>query len=194
MEFTSLDQIAFNQVTIELIADATALAFQVNNRRPLPTEVIEKILKDLLGERVYNSNAIEGNTLTLRETKRILDTGSIVDVGKKREATEVLNLGMAIEQLQLLVSDRTTWASLENLTRIHRTLMTDVLEYGACVFANWAGSKSVDKRATRRRTVRPFIRCAKLPNCLARNTCHREQACSETNRYSNRKRSLRCRC
>ncbi len=131
MEFISLDQITFNQVTIELIADATALAFQVNNRRPLPTEVIEKIQKNLLGECVYNSNAIEGNTLTLRETKRILDTGSIVDVGKKREATEVLNLGMAIEQLQSLVSDRTTWALLENLTRIHRTLMTDVLEYGA---------------------------------------------------------------
>jgi len=131
MEFISLDQIAFNQVTIELIANATALALQVNNRRPLPTEVIGKIPKNLLGERVYNSNAIEGNTLTLRETKRILDTGSIVDVGKKREATEVLNLGMAIEQLQSLIFDRTTRASLENLTRIHRTLMTDVLEYGA---------------------------------------------------------------
>jgi len=114
-----------------LIANATALALQVNNRRPLPTEVIGKIPKNLLGERVYNSNAIEGNTLTLRETKRILDTGSIVDVGKKREATEVLNLGMAIEQLQSLIFDRTTRASLENLTRIHRTLMTDVLEYGA---------------------------------------------------------------
>ena len=131
MEFISLDQIAFNQVTIELIDDATRLALQVNNRRPLPTEVIEKIRKNLLGERVYNSNAIEGNTLTLRETKRILETGSIVDVSKKREATEVLNLGKAIEQLQSLVSDKTTWASLENLTRIHRTLMTGVLEYGA---------------------------------------------------------------
>jgi len=131
MDFINLDQIVLNQVSTELIADATALAAIVNGRRPLPPEVIEKIQNELLGERVYNSNAIEGNTLTLRETKRILDTGSIVDVGKKREATEVLNLGKAIEQVQAFVSDRSTWGSLENLTKIHRTLMTDVLEYGA---------------------------------------------------------------
>ena len=71
MDIPSPSDISLDQVTQELILDATELARQVNERRPLPSEVIDNIQKELLGERVYNSNAIEGNTLTLRETKSI---------------------------------------------------------------------------------------------------------------------------
>ncbi len=131
MEIPQPANVTLNLVTLELIEDAAALAKQVNERRPLPTEVIEGIQKELLGERVYNSNAIEGNTLTLRETKSILSAGSIIDVGLKREATEALNLGKAIGQLPSLIGDRNSWSSIEQLKSIHKTLMTDVLDFGA---------------------------------------------------------------
>ena len=78
MDIPSPSEVSLDQVTQELIVDATELAIQVNERRPLPANVIESIQDELLGERVYNSNAIEGNSLTLRETRSILQTGEIV--------------------------------------------------------------------------------------------------------------------
>lgn len=131
MDLPTVDDVTFNQITTELIADATLLAKQVSRRRPLPKDVIESIQADLLGERVFNSNAIEGNTLTLRETKSVLESASVIDVGKKRDATEALNLGKAIGQVQDLVSRDESWCLQSSLKSVHKTLMTDVLEHGA---------------------------------------------------------------
>ena len=133
MELPSPSDVALDQVTQELILDATKLAHQVNERRPLPPEVIENIQKELLGERVYNSNAIEGNTLTLRETRSVLQTGGIVDVGRKREATEAINLGKAITEVQKMVGDSESWTDLARFIAVHRTLLTDVKDHAAGV-------------------------------------------------------------
>ena len=133
MDIPSPSDLVFNQVTLELIADATELAHQINELRPLPEEVVESIQEKLLGERVYNSNAIEGNTLTLRETKAVLQTGGIVDVGRKREATEALNLGKAIAELQEMITDRESWADLARFTSVHKTLLTGVKDDAAGV-------------------------------------------------------------
>lgn len=133
MDIPSPNDVSLDSVTQELILDATELAHQVNERRPLPPEVIENIRKELLGERVYNSNAIEGNTLTLRETKSVLETGGIVDVGRKREATEAINLGKAIAQVQELVGDCEAWNDVTRFTAVHGTLLTDVKDHAAGV-------------------------------------------------------------
>ena len=131
MDLPSLADISFDQITTELISDAKNLAKQVNERRPLPHEVIENIQKELLGERVYNSNAIEGNTLTLRETKSVLEVGGIVDVGRKREATEAVNLGKAIAEVQQLIPNRESWSDIDRFTSVHKTLLTDVKNHAA---------------------------------------------------------------
>jgi Fic family protein len=133
MDIPSPENISFGQVTQELISDTTELARQVNKRRPLPPEVIASIQKELLGERVYNSNAIEGNTLTLRETKSVLQTGGIVDVGRKREATEAVNLGKAIAEVQEMVGNPDSWTDITRFTSIHKTLLTDVKDHAAGV-------------------------------------------------------------
>ncbi len=131
MDIPSPSDVSFDQVTQELILDATELARLVNERRPLPAEVLHNIQKELLGERVYNSNAIEGNTLTLRETKSVLETGGIIDVGRKREATEAINLGKAIAAVQELVGDRESWSDTARFVAVHRTLLTDVTDQAA---------------------------------------------------------------
>ena len=99
MEFFPVDQIALDEVTKSLLGDVDHTARKVNELRPLPPEIIEAVQRDLLGERVYNSNALEGNTFSLGETIETLRTGHI-DVHRKREATEVVNLGKAIEHVQ----------------------------------------------------------------------------------------------
>ena len=41
--------------------------------------VLKTVQQQLLGERGFSSNAIEGNVLTLRQTVLILQTGAIID-------------------------------------------------------------------------------------------------------------------
>lgn len=51
---------------------------ELNNRRPLTEGEIERLGEQFLVEYTYNSNAIEGNTLTLRETDLVLKGLTIV--------------------------------------------------------------------------------------------------------------------
>jgi len=126
MELPDPHQIELDGVTLELIKDAEELARQVNEIRPLSGEVLEQIQKRLLGDRVYNSNAIEGNRLTLRETIQVLEAGAVVDVGRKRDAVEALNLEKAIAKVQAMVDDRKQWSNLSTFLDVHATLMEGV--------------------------------------------------------------------
>ncbi|MBC7967426.1 MAG: Fic family protein [Fuerstia sp.] len=126
MDISSPSNVSLNQVTLELISDAKVLARQVNESRPLPPEVIQNIQKELLGERVYNSNAIEGNTLTLRETRSVLQAGGIVDVSRKREAVEALNLAKAIAKVEEMIGDPESWSDINRFTAVHRTILAGV--------------------------------------------------------------------
>ena len=49
------------------------LKSRLNSLRPLPPEVVQNLYEDLVLRWTYNSNAIEGNTLTLKETKVALE-------------------------------------------------------------------------------------------------------------------------
>ena len=125
MDFPSPIDIAFDPVTLELVRDVTELARQVNEIRPLQPEVLEKVQEDLVGERVYNSNAIEGNTLTLRETRSILESG-VYEASRKREATEAINLGKAIASVQQMVSTPDLWSDMSEFKRIHGILLASI--------------------------------------------------------------------
>lgn len=53
----------------------------LNKFRPLPKEVVKNLRDHLLVEWTYHSNSIEGNTITLSETKVVLEDG--ITVGGK---------------------------------------------------------------------------------------------------------------
>ena len=48
---------------------------QLDKLRPIPTIALQSIKEALTLEWTYNSNSIEGNTLTLQETKLVLEEG-----------------------------------------------------------------------------------------------------------------------
>lgn len=77
----------------------------LDDSRPLPPEVIENLREYLLIDWTYNSNAIEGNTLTLLETKVVLEG---ITVGGKtlREHFEVINHKEAILYVEELISNK----------------------------------------------------------------------------------------
>ena len=45
---------------------------ELDSRRPLTEGEVERLTEEFVVEYTYNSNAIEGNTLTLRETDMVL--------------------------------------------------------------------------------------------------------------------------
>ena len=49
---------------------------ELDGRRPLTEGEVERLKEEFVVEYTYNSNAIEGNTLTLRETDLILSSNS----------------------------------------------------------------------------------------------------------------------
>jgi len=130
MELFHIEQIDINEVTQRILEDVHETAKKVNELRPLPPEVVESVRNELLGDRVFNSNAIEGNTLNLRETREILKTGH-VGLGRRREATEVLNLGKAIQYAEdNLVASRSR-LTVEELLRVHRILLSGTSDSAA---------------------------------------------------------------
>lgn len=63
---------------------------ELDAKRPLPKHTFQSLREKLFLEWTYNSNAIEGNTLTINETKVVLE-GITVGGKTMREHMEVIN-------------------------------------------------------------------------------------------------------
>ena len=70
--------------------------------RPLGREAVDKLLEDIRLRHTYHSNAIEGNTLTLQETKIVLEEGITVRGKPLKDHIEAKNDAEAFEMLSLL--------------------------------------------------------------------------------------------
>ena len=86
--------------TFKRLEDKVAI---LNKARPLPTAAISKIKEALQIEWTYNSNSIEGNTLSLRETQMVLQEGITIKGKSLREHFEAKNHETAIHHLYTLV-------------------------------------------------------------------------------------------
>lgn len=86
----------------KIIDDKKAI---VDSKRPLDKLAIDNLKKYFDVELTYNSNAIEGNTLTITETKVILEDGITVGKGKTlKEHLEVINHKEAMDYVEDIVS------------------------------------------------------------------------------------------
>ena len=78
---------------------------KLDELRPLPKETVKSLRESILLEWTYNSNAIEGNTLTLLETKVVLE-GITVGGKSLREHLEVINHRDAILYLEEIIQNK----------------------------------------------------------------------------------------
>lgn len=69
---------------------------QIAKLRPLPQAALKRLKSELAIECTYNSNAIEGNTLTLQETRLVLEQGITLKGRNLREHFEAKNHEKAI--------------------------------------------------------------------------------------------------
>ncbi len=78
---------------------------QLDAMRPLPSYAVKRIQESLSLEWTYHSNSIEGNTLTLQETKMVIEEGMTIKGKSLREHFEAVNHQEAIEFVESLISD-----------------------------------------------------------------------------------------
>jgi len=75
----------------------------IDEHRPLDKKVLKEIREKLFLDLTYNSNAIEGNTLTLTETKVVLEDGITIGGKTVREHLEAINHKEAINYLEYII-------------------------------------------------------------------------------------------
>jgi len=99
----------------------------LDKARPIPFPILQKLREDFSIEWTYNSNSIEGNTLSIAETKLILEDGITVGGKSLREHFEVVNHDKAIRFLEELVDKNTELRSLDILS-IHGLVLTNIMD------------------------------------------------------------------
>lgn len=76
----------------------------LKKHRPFRPSVLNKLREQLVVDWTYNSNAIEGSTLTLRETRLVLEEGMTIGGKSLREHLEAINHKEAIEFVESLAA------------------------------------------------------------------------------------------
>jgi Fic family protein len=95
--------------------------------RPLPSIALNKIRESLSIEWTYNSNSIEGNTLSLRETQMVLQEGITIKGKSLREHFETYNHDKAIDYLFSIINDNYILRSIDILS-LHSLVLRSIEE------------------------------------------------------------------
>lgn len=97
---------------------------KLDSKRPLPKETLKSLEENFKLEWTYNSNAIEGNTLTLKETKVVLE-GITIGGKTMREHLEAINHKEAIEFLEELVQYNNELSEMD-IKNIHAIVLKGI--------------------------------------------------------------------
>jgi len=93
--------------------------------RPLSPESVASLAAAWDVRMVYESNSIEGNTLTLRETELVLSKGVTVSGKPLKDHLEALNLSLAWERVKEIAKPGASLTE-RDLLDLHQTLLTRI--------------------------------------------------------------------
>ncbi len=96
---------------------------KLNSMRPLPKATLESLGKKFEVEMTYNSNAIEGNRLSFKETFLVLEKGMTIGGRTVKEHLEATNHRDALVFLEKLANQKNPVAEMD-LLNLHK-LITD---------------------------------------------------------------------
>lgn len=99
---------------------------KLNAKRPLPPEVVKKLNEQFALEMTYNSNAIEGNSLTLKETAWVIQDGLTIKGKPMRDHLEARDHYAALSYLYELIDHDAHQTISEVLIRtIHKLVVRE---------------------------------------------------------------------
>lgn len=96
----------------------------LDEKRPFPTYTLKSLREKMLVEWTYHSNAIEGNTLTINETKVVLE-GITVGGKTMREHLEVINHRDAIYYVEEIVKKNEPFSEWQ-IKNLHRLVLKGI--------------------------------------------------------------------
>ena len=106
-----------------MFARIDALKAELGKRPPLTQGELKRLQEEFLVEFTYNSNAIEGNTLTLRETALVLE-GLTIDKKPLKDHLEAVGHRDAFLYVQQLVADKVAMSE-RVIKEIHSLVLID---------------------------------------------------------------------
>lgn len=100
---------------------------RLNSLRPLPADSVKKLHEEMRLLHTYHSNAIEGNTLTLPETKLVLEEGITIGGKSLREHLEATNNARAFDLIENIARKNKTIDHVV-IQQIHEVVTAGILE------------------------------------------------------------------
>jgi len=143
------------------LAEIDALKIRLDARRPLSPEQVRGLATVFEAEEtdyIHESNAIEGNTLTLAETEVVIRRGLTVHGKPLKDHLEAKNHLVAFQLLRRLVADQTAFSE-KVLLQLHTFILRSIED-------EWAGRyRTVPVRISGSRHIPPNP--LKVPDLMA---------------------------
>lgn len=98
---------------------------ELDRHRPLSPSIVLKLEEEFSVAWTYNSNAIEGNTLTLQETEVVLNAGVTIGGKTVNEHFEVINHKNGIDFVKSLVSRKEN-VTEETIKKLHALILKSI--------------------------------------------------------------------
>lgn len=138
----------------------TAKKARIDRQRPLPPELVQNLEQWFLVELTFTSNAIEGNTLTRRETAVVVEKGLTVSGKSLVEHLEATNHAAALRGIMELAGGKTSDLSEGTVLNIHNTILRGIDD------GNAGHYRSIPVRISGSEVILPNPR--KVPDRMAR--------------------------
>jgi Fic family protein len=91
---------------------------QLDSYRPLPSALVKNLEEYFAVECTYNSNAIEGNTLSLSETALVIERGITIGGKTVREHLEAINHAHAINFIKEIAHKKPATITTDDILAI----------------------------------------------------------------------------
>jgi Fic family protein len=111
----------------QLLARIDEKMKQLNSIRPIPADALARLHEEMRLVHTYHSNALEGNTLTLQETKFILEEGLTIGGKSLREHLEASNNAKAFDRMEELAKKKCAIDHVA-IQEIHEIVTRGILE------------------------------------------------------------------
>jgi Fic family protein len=108
---------------------------QWQESRPLNATQLKKLKEYFAIKYTYDSNRIEGNTLTLQETQLVVKEGVTISGKSMREHLEAINHSEAVDFLEALISEKEA-LNKRSLLDLHRLVLKSIDSANAGIYRN----------------------------------------------------------
>lgn len=114
-----------NTTIKDLLFEADKLKKKLDKKRPLPKAQLKNLMGAFKIDYTYESNKIEGNTLTLQETAMVVEKGITIGGKSLNEHLEAINHSEAFDFILELVQGKSE-ISEYNLMQIHAIILKSI--------------------------------------------------------------------